>query len=773
MLFAKWNPYLRMPVASLLATVALLLPIFFHLADFRVTSEAEVILEGDQRNLESYEKVQEILKEETVLAVSIGPIDVFTPEGIELIGAVSEAFEQLPGVSDVKSLTHSVKPVRQGMAFRMVPFVPANPTREELQEIRQFSITHPLVRNIMVSADGEHTILLVTYKQRFQDPAAQQALQDQIDSTLQPFRDQGVAFHVIGMPLVETEIRSTLRRDIKMFIPVTLAVLVLVLWLAFRSWRLVLVTVVNQSLFLLMLPGLIELTGFRVNVFTVMLFPLLSGVHLTLLAHLLSAFEKFRQDGFAPDQAIENTLERVFKSCAFAAVTTGAGLLSLAVSEVRLVREFGLIGGMGVVLLFAMTFGPGLALLRLAYPRSRSLAIQQRPTEEPARGWAEPLVRLIERRRILILITATGVILATIAGIQQVRTDIRAVEFLGEASSTRQAIEALDTLYGGINVVQIELETGAKGGINQMGFLRFLEDLQRFAQSQPGVSGTYSYAQLLAMMNQIWEGEKAGSLKIPESPLLINIFLLALRTADYPFLTALSDREERTAHLIVRTQDMPSEAYLNTISRITTYAEQIKPPGVNVSAAKGIHSILEADRRILRSQLGSGCLTAVAIWLVLALLWRSPGLASVAVLVNALPVALVIALAGFASIPLNSITVMVAAITMGIAVDDSVHFITHWREQRKAGAPVTEAIRSSFQFKGRPIFFTSIILIVIFWVFHLSSFPPVVDFGTLSAFAIAGALGAVLFFLPAVLLVLFRERNGRWQPAQSSPPQAG
>jgi predicted RND superfamily exporter protein len=135
----------------------------------------------------------------------------------------------------------------------------------------------------------------------------------------------------------------------------------------------------------------------------------------------------------------------------------------------------------------------------------------------------------------------------------------------------------------------------------------------------------------------------------------------------------------------------------------------------------------------------------------LVVIWRSLPLALVALFINALPVGLVVALQGFAGVPLNAITIMVAAVAFGIAVDDTIHFITHWRMARERGLDSEAALKDTLEVKGRPIVCTTLILAGILCVFGFSSFPPVVHFGFLLAAGLAGALVAALGLLPAWL----------------------
>ncbi len=758
MLHAGQNPFLRHPRIALAVTAVLALPLLFQWTRFGVSAETRALLAGDERNLSSYEKVRDALAGTELVLVSLEHDALFTERGLDAVRRISDAFEQQPRVSDVKSLTHSVRPVRKGLRFEMVPLVLEGPLDSNtLARLKEFSLTHPLVRNLLVSADGRHTLITATVPSEPQSADAQRALRAEIDTVLEPFRAEGLRFTVLALPLVEEEIRRTLGADLRRFVPAALGLLLAILWMAFRSWRLLLLVLINQAVLLLLLPGAIQLAGFRLNLFSVILVPLLTGIQLTLLTHLFSALQRSLAGGAEPDAALIEALRVVAKPALFASLTTIIGLLSLMVGGVRPAAEFGLMAALGLCLMHSLTFGPGLALLKLALERGPGWreemagAARMRANRVAEPQWPQRLLGWARNHGGRLLAAGVAVIVITAIGIRSVRTDIRAVEFLNPASSARQAIEHFDRVYGGINVVQVEFDTGKPGGINEPAMLRYLDAVHRDAESRPEFTGVYSYAQLLAMMNQIWEDERPGTLRLPENPWLVQLFVLALRSYNFPFLTGLADPAQQTAYLVLRTSDLPAERYLDLVGGVVRFAEAHRPPGVAVSAAQGLHSILEADRRIVRSQVGSAGLTFGVIGLVLALVWRSPGLAVAALLANALPVATVIALAGFLRVPLNSITVMVAAIALGVAVDNAIHFITHWRTERRTGASPATAAERALRIKGRPIVWAGAVLITVFAVFWCSSFPPVVHFGLLSAAAFLGGLGGVLIFLPAAL----------------------
>ncbi len=765
----RWNPFLRWPRAALAASALVGLPLLAPLARWTVSTEVGALLQGDQRSLAAYAQAREILGENEVVLVSLEHPDLFSPAGLALVAQVSAALEGLPGVIEIKSLTHAVQPVRRGFGFTMVPLLPDPPwDAARLAAFRDFCLSHPLVRNVMVAADGRHTALTVTFAGRPATGAEQAAFNARLDAALVPFRAAGVPLRVLALPRIEAEIRATLGRDLRRFVPAALGVVGVTLWATFRSLRLAGFALANQALALALVPGLFSLAGRPLTVFTLPLLPLLAGLHLTLLLHLLLAWQRARVRGPDPAAALRAALDVVQKPAAFAVLTTLVGLLSLTIGELAPMREFGALGALGLAGVWAFTFGPGLAGLRVLEDRLQPRAPAGLPGGAPpgpasaeagtgsaaepgtarAARWVDGLAR---GRRWIWAGTAVAAV-ATGVGLARLRTDVRVSEMLAPASPTRQALEELDAVYGGIHVVPIEFDTGTAGGVNRLEFLRYLEAVHRFAAAQPDVTGVYSYAQLLALANQVWEGGRPEALRLPDRALQIGLFVAALRAADLPFLAALCDREFRTAQLVVRTRHLPASTYLRLVRAIVAEADRTRPPGVTVSATRGLHAWLEADRRLLRSQARSAALAAGVIGLTLAGLWRSVRLAGRALAANGVAVALALAGAGWAGVPLNSVTVMAGALALGVAVDDSVHLLTHWQRARRAGGTNREALVAALAVKGPPIVWTSVVLTGVCGLFARSGFPPVAQFGLLLAGAFAAALGAVLVLLPAWLL---------------------
>ena len=750
---ASRNPFVRFPGWLFAVFLLGFIPLIWQSTQVSIDTDPLTLLESDQRHREAFDRIQSFLNNDTVVVVSVESDQIFSQAGFDHIRAISNALGQQAGFVDVKSLTHSYKPVRRGFSLAMEPFVPAGTLSEEqIAGIRQFSVTHPLVRNIMVSPDGKITLITATYKRDLSTQALRQAFRDKTIQLLAPYNSSDYRTRTISLPFIAEEISESFYRDLKLVLPGTALLILLVIGLTLRSFPCLVLLLISELALVAMLPGVLGLAGFSLSPYNLLLLPLLGAINLTMLTHQLTALRK-TDAALSMDERFSAMLHTVFRPSLFAAITTAIGMGSLSVSGVSQVLDFGVSGIIGIAIIFAWNFGPGLSFLRLgcrAWPSSIGL-----DSKELRSSNNRPLFRRLGQaamaRRWPAMVVITTLLLPALYAAAHLNLDIRAIRFLSPDSPTRQMAELMDAKMGGINIVQLDFDTGRPNGINQLGFLRGMQAVQDFAEETGDFSSTYSYASLIAMMNGIWEGDESGALSLPTNPLTLNLFVLALKATNYPFLQALCDESQQTAHLVLRTVDLPSGEFVRLLESVDQFAKKNAPEGVAVSAETGLHTILQADREIVDAQLSSLAITLISMLLVMAMLWRSVRLAALALGVSLVPLAVLAMLAAGFAVPLNSVTAMIAALVLGISIDDAVHLVTHWLQLQKQGVEPAAALAESLDAKGPAILCTSLILIGFSMALVWMSFPPVQHFGWLSAAAYGAALMAVLWALPAFL----------------------
>jgi len=750
---ASRNPFVRFPGWLFAVFLLGFIPLIWQSTQVSIDTDPLTLLESDQRHRETFDRIQSFLNNDTVVVVSVESDQIFSQAGFDHIRAISNSLGQQPGFVDVKSLTHSYKPVRRGISLAMEPFVPPGTLSEEqIAGIRQFSVTHPLVRNIMVSPDGKITLITATYKRDLSTQALRQAFRDKTIQLLAPYNSSDYRTRTISLPFIAEEITESFYRDLKLVLPGTALLILLVIGLTLRSFPCLVLLLISELALVAILPGVLGLAGFSLSPYNLLLLPLLGAINLTMLTHQLTALRK-SDAALSMDERFAAMLHVVFRPSLFAAITTAIGMGSLSVSGVSQVRDFGVSGIIGIAIIFAWNFGPGLSFLRLscrAWPSAIRLGSKELRSSND-----RPLFRRLGQaamaRRWPAVAVITTLLLPALYAASHLNLDIRAIRFLSTDSPTRQMAEMMDARMGGINIVQLDFDTGRPNGINQLGFLRGMDSVQEFAEETGGFSSTYSYASLMAMMNGIWEGDESGALSLPTNPLTLNLFVLALKATNYPFLQALCDESQQTAHLVLRTIDLPSGEFVRLLESVEQFAKKNAPEGVAVSAEAGLHTILQADREIVDAQLSSLAITLISMLVVMAMLWRSARLAALALGVSLVPLAVLAMLAAGFAVPLNSVTAMIAALVLGISIDDAVHLVTHWLQLRKQGVEPAAALAESLDAKGPAILCTSLILIGFSMALVWMSFPPVQHFGWLSAAAYGAALMAVLWALPAFL----------------------
>ena len=590
----------------------------------------DVLLAGDQRAGAAHDGMEALLDGRTLVVIVYRDAALFSSLGMKRLIDLCARLEELPGVQDVKSMTHSRRPVlKPGFSLdprdrlKLETLVPTKQLGQvDWDEVRAFVTDFPLARDLFVSRDGEQAMVLVAVERPLPDPAAVDALAEEVrtivDEELAARQGGGAPpAHVLAFPFLEQEVRRAVRDDVLSAQLLAAGLVVTVLLLALRSAGLLLATAAFLAAGAATTWGLILGQGATLNMYTGLLLPLVSGLQLTFLLHLLTAYLDALPGSPSARHALGAGLRLVGRPSLLAAVTTALGLAGLMASEVGMLRLVGRLGAEAVLLVYALTFVPCLLVARFGD------AGVTPPAPAGAARLAARLVGGVGRRRGLVVAAALAVVLACVPGLLRLRTDARATEFLGDTSPTKQGLAEVDAQLGGVNVFRLDVDCGGPDGAYRPEVLAFLEELRAHAEALPGVTNAYTYSLILALMNQVLAGGGEEALRPPDSAFLASVFTTVLRTQRWELLEGFLDEEARRTTLLLRTRDMPGSEYLAVVDSLLAFAEEQRPEGVTLDAKKGLHSLLEADRLLVRSQLKSLGTSAATILIALALLWRA------------------------------------------------------------------------------------------------------------------------------------------------------
>ncbi len=711
------------------------------------------MLPADDAERRFYESLRRRFGSDDTLIVTLHGDDLFTTAGLERVAALSDRLEELPGVHAVESLSTALRLRSVEGDLEIHPFLEEIPgTQPEVDALRAEVLEDSLRAGSLVSADGRTTALLVT----FDEMSETEFLTRELDLRVaEVARGEAGPFQVwiAGTPRVKAEITRILTSELAGMVPAVLAVMLALSYGFFRSWWLSLVPVLTVVTALVWTLGVVAWTGHALNIVTTLVPPLVLVLGFAYAIHVVSACRSAVPGseipgpgaGEAADRARRAALERVGFPVAFTALTTAAGFLSIAVNDLQAIRDFGLYSAVGVA--------ASLAAALLATPALLGVGPSQPPeAREPSR-LDRALARLasfdLAHRRALM---AAGLVVLTLALLLSTRIEVN-TEVIGNFRAdapVRRSYEAINEHLDGANSFYVMVEGQEPGAFEEPANLRELAALQEWLVAQETIGGATSMVDYLRVIHDGFLEGDGSQRRLPDTPELAAQLLLFGANDE---LEKLVDPSRRTATIVVRSTSTASRDFADLASRIDARLDEL-PPHLSGRATGNAVLLTRAANRISRGQALSLLAAFGMIGLILMAYFRSFALGALALVPNALPVAVYFGLLGLTGVTLNNATALMGSIVLGIAVDDTIHFLVHFRSLARSSGSRARAAAAALSEVGRPVTYTTVVLCLGLLVVATSDLKTQAQFGALGAFTLAVAWAADVVLMPALCSLL-------------------
>lgn len=576
-------------------------------------------------------------------------------------------------------------------------------------------------------------------------------------------------FYPAGNPVMMSNAIKTMMKEagvLMMGLPILIAIM---LWLLFRSLATVIWPILIIAFSLLWVVGLAGWIGIPLSqLFEIIVF-LTLAVGVADAVHILSGYLYFRNQNLNHDKALRQVYKKSGLACFLTSVTTAVGLCSLIFVPLVPIQNFGILAAIGVLLAFIFTVFLLPNMLHLWNPISQK-KLKQIVTSRGKPHLLQNFLQRIEHfsgnRPKLI----TGVFLlfglALAWGSLSITVDSNFVRDLKKTNPTRVSYDIIDRFMGGSGNMATLIDTGKEGGIKDPRIMNAIETLQIEIEKQfpDKVKKTFSLANVVKESFRLLNGGDQEAYRLPQERMLLAQTLFLFENASPEDRQDLVSENYRTTHIRINITNMGSHDSVILMKDIQHLIETIffplkqDYPHLTVNVTGQIPLMNRLSDFISRYQLQSFLTTLSVISLLLLFIFGSIKVGAIAIIPNLFPIVTIFGLMGFLGIPLDMHLMLVAPITIGIAVDDTIHFLAHYRLERENNANKEEAIQNAFREAGQAILFTSIILSVGFMIFLISSSKGLIFFGIFSGLAIFVALLADLFLLPSMLF-LFEKSN--------------
>lgn len=480
--------------------------------------------------------------------------------------------------------------------------------------------------------------------------------------------------------------------------------------------------------------------------------------------HILSGY-KYYLVTLDKRAALIKAYEKSGVSVMLATLTTFAGIISMAVVPIVPIRNFAIAASFGIAFAYVGTIYLLPSLLTLWAPG----AARNKETGEKMQGLLERqlqrfityVIRVTHDRPKAIIAVFSVIMLASLSGYPRVVVDTNFLESIRPGYGFKETFETLDKHFGGTTNVEIIINTGKNDGLKDVTLLTAMDNLaQRAKKERPDfVAKTTSLVNAVKDSNKNLINGKEENYKIPSDNQKLKQVLLMYDSADPESRKLFADDDWEKGRITLQVVNKSSFEYVDFLTQVEgwmkEYLEPVKQmnPELTYYATGGIPIMMRLTGFLTKSQLQSFGLALVIITVIMFLIYGTIRYGIIAMLPNIFPILLTVGITGWFKIPLDSDTLLVLPIAIGIAVDDTIHFMTHYRGELFAGHGRLEAIKNTLREVGQAMIFTSIILVTGFLIFLSSIYVPFRNFGLLSAIAISSALFADLLFLPALLTV--------------------
>ncbi|MCK4841636.1 MAG: MMPL family transporter [Methylococcales bacterium] len=738
----------------LLLTLGMVSAMAVGLADLGFKDDYRVYFGEENPQLIAFNEIQDTYNKSDAVLFVLHAEDgnIFDTQGLQAIDELTTKSWKIPYSSRVDSLTNFQHTTAEQDDLYVADLV-TDPlvSEQQIAKIKQVALNEPFLVNRLVSKQGHVAGVNVTMQMPGKDPmeATEIAVIAREYATEIELKYPGIKVYLTGMTMMNNAFSESAMNDNKVLVPIMYGIVILALFFSLRSFSATFSVVLLIIISVISALGIAGWLGWHLTPTSAIAPTIILTMAVADCVHILVTQLHNMRIGHEKKQAIKESLRVNFQPIFLTSLTTSIGFLSMNFSDAPPFRDLGNIVAIGVMLawLFSITFLPALMSL---------LPIKVKIKDDLDNTLMKRLAeKVIQHRKSLLIINAI-IALIMMSFIPQNKLNDEFVKYFDEKSEFRQSTDFLNDNMGGIYTIEFAINAQEVGAVNEP---KFLQDVQKFVDwsfAQPETVHVNTFTDIFKRLNKSMHGDNDEWYRLPEMRELAAQYLL-LYEMSLPYGLDLNDQiniDKSGVRIIVTLQSMSSNEMLALEQRINQWLSQnMTEYKVNMASPVLMFSHI-GSRNIIRMMVGS-ILALVLISLLLILAFKSFKLGLISLVPNLIPAGIAFGIWGIIGGQIGLGLSVVTGMTLGIVVDDSVHFISKYRRARiEKNMNSEDAVRYAFSTVGVALWITSMVLVSGFIVLSFSLFTMNSEMGLMTAITIATALFLDLLFLPPLLMSL-------------------
>ncbi len=710
--------------------------------------------------LKNYDNFRAVFGNDDAVTIMFSDEDgIFTPQALQTIENITQKLWETHYIARVDSITnyqyvHADHEHPDDVLVEDFIEDPASYTKRELEEKKKIALGEDIIIGKLISKDAKTTMIVGRMTPKAEDdPEVSFKLRDAVLEIIKPEEEKnGYKFFLGGGPIINTSFIEVAQHDGGTFTPAVIVVAMLLLLAIFRKFSSMFASIIVVVFTFLIVLSIQVLLGFKLNNFTANVPIFVVAIGIADAMHLLWIYTMARKRGMDNYESIHYSVQKNFLAIFLTSVTTTIGFASLGISAVVPIETLGVATASAAVLAFVLTMLFVPAFLAILNPNIKADANIQEANNHPVAVW---YTHFLSKNAKVILTLSTLVFILLGAGIFQANVDSNTVKYFKKEFPFRVAVNEMQDRLTGPMSYEVVVDSKAKDGIKDPKFLHTVEQFYSELYAKfPDIRHISSLMDVVKNFNKVMNKSKS----IPDNQELIAQYLL-LYSLSLPQGMEINDKmdiDEKLLRVSISVNLVETSKDLEQIEWIENWWKQT-PYSAVVNGQTVMFAHMQHD--VTATLINSITLAVVMISLVMLLIFRNWRMLPLFIIPNILPIALVVGVMGWLHIDIDMGVAIAGAIIIGVAVDDTIHFMVKYIEARKRGDNLEDAMKYVLSYAGSAIIFTTVVLSIAFLVFVFSSFNPNYHFGIVTASALTIAVIVDLVALPALLMLIDKKEK--------------
>jgi predicted RND superfamily exporter protein len=749
---------------TFLVIVLALLTVFmaYKGKDVRLSYENGSLLpEKDSTRIKYLEFKKHFGEDGNVIVIGTKNPEIFTLEQFNAWKDLGESIRQIDGVQEVINITRAINLIKdeQSHQFKIQQVVNQKPTTQaEVDSLKNLILSLKFYQGMLYNPETKATLMTITLDKLKLNDISRITLINNIVEIVESYRIQNkVEIHYSGMPYIRTIQMQKIKHELFLFVLISIAVAAFIMFLFFRSLRVVFSSLLIVAMSIAWVVGSLSLFNYKITILTGVIPSLIVIIVIENCIYILNKYHwEFRMHGNKM-RALSQVIHRIGFASLMTNAATALGFAAFILVPNQMLREFGIITSINVMVLYVLTIVLLPIIFSLLAPPSPK---HIKHLDNNFFGAVlDKVIYLVSNRRNMIYTIAGILVVIGFIGLSMMKTSGKVVDDFRSDDPTYLDLKFFENNFGGVMPFEISVDTKKPNGVLTYSTIQKIDRLQNTINQHSEFSKPLSLIEVFKFARQAYYNGDSSKYSLPSS--MEKNFIFSYIPQDVNgngsgLLKSFIDSTKQVTRLSFQMADVGTKHMDSLMANILPQVDSIFNPSkfkVTVTGSSVVYA--KGTNFLIRNLFESVIIAIILISILMAFLFSSFRMILVSMIPNIIPLLITAAIMGFAGIPIKPSTIIVFSIALGISVDNAIQYLSRYRHELKVndGAIKISAL-NALREAGFSMIYTSIVLILGFSVFMVSEFGGTQALGILISTTLLIAMFFNIMVLPSLLLTL-------------------